>query len=45
MPIFANIPKDSLISSIILFFEKIIFLKFWHLFLELIYAKPATWLR
>jgi hypothetical protein len=25
--------------------KKIISLKFWHLFLELIYAEPATWLR
>jgi hypothetical protein len=46
MPIYANIPKDSLISSVISFFlKKIISLKFWHLFLELIYSKPTTWLQ
>jgi hypothetical protein len=38
----ANIPEDSLISSIKSFLKKMISLKFRHLFLELIYVKPAT---
>jgi hypothetical protein len=45
MPISMNILEDPLISSInFIFLNKIISLKFWHLFLELIYAEPATWL-
>jgi hypothetical protein len=43
MPISENILKDSFIFKVN-FFEKNIFLKFWQLFLELIYAKPTTWL-
>jgi hypothetical protein len=39
MPIFENISKCSFIFHVKFFFEKIIFLKFWYLFLELFYAK------
>jgi hypothetical protein len=45
MPISTNILEDSLISSIIFFLKKIIFQKFGHLILELIYAELATWLQ
>jgi hypothetical protein len=45
MPIFENIPKYSFIPGIFFFLKKKNFLKFWHLFLELIYAKPTTLLQ
>jgi hypothetical protein len=43
MPISANIPEDSLISNKKIL-KKIISLKFWYFFLELIYVELATWL-